>query len=157
MAKLKYGDLVKAGPHDAIVLYSLKKYGTNSDSDKYGIIKRHIGESAPHDENDLLLIKKGCHCRIDDWVKEIEADRLIKSDLDWIFENGEDVITNMYHQSIETLGRYLGISNLWQEGDYYSYYNNSKEIIRLSRQFLLSGNKDLWLKLCENRNTLDRQ
>ena len=85
------------------------------------------------------------------WENDIEADRKQRSDLDWIFSHGREVIEQRYGASVQSLANCFGLTDLWgSHGEGYTYYITSLQTIEWASPFLLSGDKDGWLAVCKN-------
>jgi hypothetical protein len=72
------------------------------------------------------------------------------SNLDWIFNNGKEVLRRPSGASIEALARSIGINNLWgSHGEGFIYIMNSLAVIDLARKFLENNDKSGWLLFAE--------
>lgn len=160
--KFHNGDLVRVakdlgpmmshftGDCEAIVQYSYAdKYG-GSNTDSYGLHLKGHGEVAWYHEWQLALIESGRGDLLKQWKDEEAADDAQKSDLDWIFAHGQEVIEKGYGASVEALAACFGLTNLWgSRGEGVVYYANAMATIRAATPFLAIGDKAAYLKTCE--------
>ena len=161
--KYKNGDLVRIaddlGPTmrhfrssaDAIILYSYNdKFGCG-DTDNYALHIKDSGFHAWYKEHQLTLIEKNRLDLLDEWEREEKEYEEKVSDLDWIFENGSDVLKGAHGSSIQALAECLGVGNLWgSHGEGIDYYFNSIKVLSIAEPFLREGDKAGWLKFCED-------
>lgn len=139
---------------DAIVIGSYADQYGGSDITSYTLHIKGSGENSWYYENQLELIEPHKLDLLDTWKKEEQKEIDQKSDLDWIFANGEDVIKNPHGSSISALASCLGIANLWgSHGEGIVYYENSLRILKAAAPFLLTGSKKEWLEICEEYKT----
>ncbi len=137
---------------EAIVMgsYADKYGGTNTSS--YTIYMQGRGSVSWYDETQLNLIHADKLDLLKEWT---DADKLksdMESNIDWIFSHGKEVLVHASEASVTTLADGLGI-NLWgSRGEGIVYYENALSTLELAKPFLLSGDKDGWLKyITENR------
>ena len=163
MQKFKKGDHVKIADDlgatmshftsgvEAIVQYSYAdKFGGNN-TNSYSLYIKNLGSSSWYYESQLTLIEANRHDLLEKWKKEAEEDRKQKSDINWIFENGKEVIENCYGDSIETLGERLGYTNLWgSKGEGFVYYQNAIAILNFSTPFLDESDLSGFLEEAKN-------
>jgi hypothetical protein len=163
MQKFKTGDFVRIakdlGPlmkHfqadcDAIVMYSYNdKYG-GGDTKSYCLYLRGRGTSSWYSEEQLNLIEPNRIDLLKQWESEEEKDRKIKSDLDWIFENGDEVLTKPHGASVAALAKCFGLTNLWgSRGEGVTYLHNIMTTLGLAESFLKEGDKEGWLEIAES-------
>ena len=142
---------------EAIVMYSYKdEYGGN-DNETYCLYIKEEGEVSWYYEHQLILIKKKQLALLSKWKKEMKNESDLKKNIDWIFKNGEKVITCPHGSSIETLASHLGINNLWgSRGEGIVYSQNALRVINLAKPYLKKNDKKGWLKLCnkEGKNAI---
>ena len=131
---------------EAIVIGSYKdKYGGNDDKSYILHIKGH-GEVSWYYEHQLVLIKSGQESLLKEWDDEEKADAKIKSDIDWIFANGKEVLKKGHGVSIGSLAKQMGI-NLWgNHGEGVDWYINAMTVMKFSKPYLEKGDKEGWLK-----------
>ena len=162
MQKFHKGDLVRIAKDlgrgmshftsdvDAIVIgsYSDEYGGDNTSS--YTLHLKGSGKCSWYKEHQLSLIE---HNRMDilkQWEDEEEAECKLKSDRDWIFTHGEDVLKSTYDASVQALASCFGLDNLWgSRGEGFVWYQNAMQTMEIAKPFLEGGDKDGWLKLCE--------
>jgi len=135
---------------EAIVLgtYSELCYGTDIES--YSLYIKGRGDVSWYKENQLILIEVNRGDLLEKWKKEEKEERDIKSDLDWIFANSEEVLEDFPEASISKLASCFGLTNLWgASGEGFIYYQNFINTIETAKPFLLNKDKLGWLEFCE--------
>ena len=157
--KFKKGDLVRIakdlGPSmshfqsdcDAIIIgsYADKYRGDNTDS--YTLHLKGRGQVSWYEEHQLTLIKPNCIDLLRQWEAAEAAEFTMRSNLDWIFSHGEEVLDNKYGASVGALAACFGVTNLWgRRGEGITYYSNMMETLLLAKPFLQSEDKVGWLK-----------
>lgn len=128
---------------DAVVLYSYSsEYGGDSEHAKnsYGVMFCDIGsECAWYEGQQFEFLYHGGEAKI----KEIEAARearvLVESDLEWIVKNWSTFGDSVPGACFSTLGRLIGINNLWPSGEGYEYAMNASFIYKCFNDVLLTG------------------
>jgi hypothetical protein len=133
---------------EAIVIASYKDQfgGTPSDRHQYTIHIKGSGEVSWYNEAQLELIGHNPQL-LKQWEDEAAKEIAIKSDLDWIFANGPDVVIRSHGSTIATLGRDLGITDLWgSRGEGVTYFANCRAVLILAAPFLKAKDKAGWLK-----------
>ena len=162
MQKFQKGDWVRVakdlGPHmrhftgdcEAIVIGSYAdQYGGNS-RDIFTLHLKGRGKSAWYFDSQLTLIESGRLDKLQAWEEEVEAERKQKSDLDWIFANGNAVIKRPHGASIQALANCFGLTNLWgRNGEGITYYSNAIATLDMAAPYLNAGDKAGWLARCE--------
>lgn len=153
--KFKRGDLVRIAKdlgssmahfesdQDAIVMHG----GSNK---QYGLMFENGRTAAWYYEHQLTFIEHVGEERIKE-IKELKEKRQeIESDLDWIFANGEQVLKGASGSSIHALGACFGLTDLWgANGEGFTYYTRSMQVLTLAHTFLVSGDKEGWLAFCK--------
>lgn len=136
---------------EAIVIASYSdQFGVKDSGGDYTLHIKGQGEVSWFCEKSLILIEYGRIYLLEAWEAEKETERKEKADIDWIFTNGDDVITNPHGASIETLAECFGMTNLWgKHGEGFIYYQNAMATLGMAAPFLKSGDKEGWLELCE--------
>ncbi len=125
---------------DAIVTYC--------DADNYTLYIKGRGETSWYNSDNVIFIKHDAKDVLEAWKKEIEIEQIQKSDLDWIFSHGEEVIKNPSGYSLQALATSIGLGSLWgNNGEGITYYTRSMQIYQLAKPFLIAGNKEGWLSL----------
>lgn len=162
MQKFQRGDLVRVakdlGPHmshftadcEAIVIGSYADQYGDSDTKSYTLHLKDRGESSWYEEQQLTLIESGRLDKLKQWQDEQESERKKKSDLDWIFSHGQEVLDKPHGASIQALANCFGLTNLWgSHGEGFVYYENAMGVLGLAAAYLKAGDKDGWLAHCE--------
>ncbi len=133
---------------NAIVIEASK----TQDYYKYGLHVRGHGESWWYSEGDLSLVESNCEDMRSQWKADEDAEAKRKGDIDWIFANGQDVLNGAHGATMSTLGRCVGLNNLWgSRGEGITYYTNARAVLLHAKPFLEAGDKDGWLKYCKDR------
>ena len=136
---------------DAIVIGSYQaQYGGQNASDYTLFLKGH-GRVSWYHESQMELIQRGRNDLLDLWQSEMDADDKLKSDLDWIFAHGPEVLERASGASVAALGKCLGITNLWgSHGEGLAYYENSLRVLSIAGPHLAAKDKDGFLELCKS-------
>lgn len=142
--------------HEAIVMYSYKdKYGGDTDGKhEYCVYIKGMGEVSWYESDQLTLIRNNGKDILKTWKAEAKTKHDQESDLDWIFENGPDIIDDMTGSSIEALAKCLGLTSndLWGGyGEGFVYSQNAGRVFNVAKPYLLTKDKEGWLKYCEQR------
>lgn len=161
MQKFHKGDLVRVakdlGPSmshftadcDAIVIGSYNDQYGGGNTDSYTIHIKGRGQTAWYYENQLTLIESGRMDKLKEWEAEREAEIKEKSDLDWVFSHGDEVLERPHGASVQALANCFGLTNLWgSRGEGFVYYENSIVTLAMAEPFLKSGDKAGWLAHC---------
>ena len=136
---------------EAIVMYSYADKYSGDNTGDYSLYFKGGRTSAWYEECQLTLIRAGQKDLYDQWHTESLEDKKQKSNLDWIFDNGELVLTSASGASIEALAGCLGlaIKDIWgPHGEGVHYYINSMKLLSIASSFLVSGDKKGWLEYC---------
>jgi hypothetical protein len=135
---------------EAIVIGSYAdKYGGGNTS-SYTIHIKDRGEISWYYESQLELITPDKLDLLEEWEvkKQEESDK--KSDLDWIFTHGDEVLDNPHGASIQTLANCFGLMNLWgSRGEGVTYFSNSRRTLDLASPWLKKNDKQGWLNFCD--------
>ena len=135
---------------DAIVIGSYNDQYGGGDTTSYTLHLKGSGQCSWYYEDQLELIERNRCDLLDAWEAEKEAERKQKSDIDWIFEHGPEVLKSAHGATIETLGRGVGITNLWgSHGEGLAYYENAMTIMAVAGPFLEKKDKAGWLAFCQ--------
>lgn len=111
---------------------------------------KNQGEVAWFPARSLILIKKNALELLKKWKEEMRLEIEQKSDLDWIFANGEKVINYGFGASMEALAKCFGVDNLWgNHGEGFEYFENASLTLYIAKPFLEKRDKEGWLKFCE--------
>lgn len=117
----------------------------HSGGTQYGLYLEHKGYSAWYRDEDLTLIANDQEALLKEWEATRQARALQQSDLDWIFLNGNVLLTEFPGPSIEALAKTLGITNLWgAHGEGFTYYVNAMTIIDAAAPYLKTGDRAGW-------------
>lgn len=136
---------------DAIVLGSYADEYGGSNHDSFSLFIKDRGPVAWYYSRQLTLIESGRLDMLTAWEDAAQAEQVKKSDLDWIFSNGSEVVAHPHGASIAALARCMGLDNLWgSHGEGITYYENAKATLMLATPYLLSGDKDGWLHACRD-------
>lgn len=162
MQKFQKGDWVRVakdlGPHmshftadcEAIVIGSYADQYGGSDTKSYTLHLKGRGECSWYEEQQLTLIESGRLDKLKQWQDEQEAERKQKSDLDWIFSHGPEVLEKPHGASVKALAECFGLTNLWgSRGEGFVYYENAMGTLGIAAAFLKANDKDGWLAHCE--------
>ena len=140
---------------EAIIIGSYADQCGGNDTKNYTLHIKGHGESSWHHEHQLTLIKKNCMDKLEQWESEDATEKKQKSDLDWIFANGHEVIKQRHSASIESLANCFGFVNLWgSQGEGLIYYRNTTVTLSMAEPFLKSGDKAGWLEYANKRRTV---
>lgn len=135
---------------EAIVIGSYAdQYGGNN-TKSYTLHLKDRGECSWYEEQQLTMIESGRLDKLKHWQDEQEAERKQKSDLDWIFSHGPQVLDEPDGASIQALANCFGLTNLWgSHGEGFVYYENVMGTLALAAAYLKAGDKDGWLAHCK--------
>ncbi len=98
---------------DAVVLGSYADQFGGSMAKSYTLHLKGRGETSWYEEHQLTLIKHNQKDLLDQWVEKRDKEIEIKSDLDWIFKHGNEVLKTPHDASITALAACFGLTNLW--------------------------------------------
>lgn len=117
---------------------------------QYGLYIKNEGYTSWYYESQLTLIKRNCYELLLDWKEEQYVKDKLHSDLDWIFENGKEVLNKGYSASLTALGKNFGMDSLWgNNGEGITYFTRSMQVMEFTKPFLETGDKKGFLKLCQ--------
>lgn len=135
---------------EAIVIGSFKdKYG-GSDTGSYTLHLKDGGRTSWYYENQLTLIEGGKLDKLKQWEDKADSEQKQKSNIDWIFSNGVDVIANPHSASISALAKCFGVTNLWgSNGEGFVYYQNAMTTLAMAKPYIEAADKTGWLTHCE--------
>jgi hypothetical protein len=132
---------------EAIVIGSYADQYGGSNHNSYTLHIKDSGRCSWYYGQQLTLIERGRYDLLEQWEDEKERLHKQRSDLDWIFQNGPDVLGNMWGSSVEALGKCVGIQNLWgSHGEGIAYMENSFRVLSLAAPYLEKKDKDGWLQ-----------
>lgn len=134
---------------EAIVIGS---YGDEYGGNNHRELTIHIrgkGKTSWYYDHQLTLIEPNRMDRLRTWEAEKAAFDREKSDLDWIFSNGEEVEKNGYGASIAALAVCFGLDNLWgARGEGITYFENARLTLGIALPYLRTGDKAGYLSHC---------
>jgi hypothetical protein len=138
---------------EAIVIGSYAEQHGGSNTSSYTIHIKDRGQVSWYEEDQLTMIAPSRLDLLEQWEAEKAAEIKEKSDLDWIFANGREVLTNPHGSSVGALAGCFGLTNLWgTSGEYFVYYENMMRTLQMAYPFLFAGGKeakDGWLAFCD--------
>lgn len=134
---------------EAIVIGSYAdQYGGDNTTD-YTIYIKGSGQVSWYREHQLDLIMAGRIDLLEQWEAEAKKETDMKSDLDWIFSHGKEVLEGAHGATISALAECFGLTNLWgSRGEGITYYSNVMATLQMAKPYLEAGDKDGWLKHC---------
>jgi len=138
---------------EAIVIGSYAdQYGGGGRVDPtYTLYIKGLGRHSWYYESQLTLIAIRQIELLEQWVAEKQKVEDQQSDLDWIFANGKTVLESASGATVGALAKCLGVTNLWgPRGEGFTYYTNSRRVMNIAERYLRTGDKEGWLKLCED-------
>lgn len=139
---------------EAIVMYTYSEKFGGENIDSYCIHIKGNGQTSWYYECQLALIEEDRLDLLEQWEAEEKRESNMKSDLDWIFSNGKDVLASAHGATVEALAKCFGLTDLWgRNGEGMTYYSNAMTTLKLARPFLESGNKCEWLEFCKTIKT----
>lgn len=160
MQKFNKGDLVRIASDlgrsmshftsdcDAIVIGSYADQYGGRDTKSYTLHLKVCGESAWYYESQLTLIEANRPDILKEWEDAADTERRQKSDLDWIFAHGADVLKSPHGASLQALSSAIGMGNLWgSRGEGFDYAMNSARVMSIAAPYLERGDKAGWLSL----------
>lgn len=134
----------------AIVIGSYAdKYGRDND-DSYTLYIQGNGEVSWYYASQLTLIEKNRIDLLEEWKLEIEQERKLKGDLDWVFANGNEVLAAAHGASIQALADCFGLTNLWGNGEGITYHVNAMNTLAMAKPYLENNDKAGWIAHCKN-------
>jgi len=135
---------------EAIVKYTYSQKFGGDNIDSYCLFIKDHGETSWYHEHQLTLIEENRSDLLEIWEKEKEDEIKLKSDIDWIFDNGPVVADSPHGASVSTLASCFGLTNLWgSNGEGITYYTNSMGTLQIAKPFLLKKDKKGWLERCK--------
>ena len=139
-----------AGKEGIIIASYSDQFGKPGNGGDYTIHIKGQGEVSWFPEIALTLIESERIDKLEEWENTAEAERKEKSDIDWIFSHGKEVIEKPHVASIATLAECFGLTELWgNRGEGFVYYQNAMMTLALASPFLDGGDKSGWLARCE--------
>lgn len=83
------------------------------------------------------------------WREQEKADYERESDLDYIFSMGQRVLVRPNQANIDALARCIYPVDLAPSTEAYHQWMRAVDILRAAHRYLLRGDKEGWLKACE--------
>jgi len=135
---------------EAIVMYTYAERYWGDNHKSYCIYIKGRGQVSWYYEHQLELIETGRLDLLEAWENEVKQEADMKSDLDWIFNNGKDVLEGAHGATVEALAKCFGLTNLWgSRGEGVTYYYNSLATLEMAKPYLEKGDKEGWLNHCK--------
>lgn len=123
-------------------------YGGSSNS--YSVFREGLGEMAWMYDSEMELVERNRPDILEKFKSEYKADVDKKSNLDWIFSNGNEVLEKNYGASIQALANCFGMTNLWgRSGEGVEWIENARKTMEFAYPFLLIGDKEMYLEFCK--------
>lgn len=133
---------------DAIIVGSYKDRYGGSNVDSYTVCFQDTGQCSWYHTHQLELLEAGRVDLLKKWEDDLEASRKILSNLDWIFDHGQDVVKEPKGASVQALFSAIGGGSLWgRNGEGINYFENSAKTMFLAEPYLVAGDKAGWLAL----------
>ena len=137
---------------DAIIIGSYADQFGGEDVKSYTIYIKGSGETSWYNEHQLELIEENRSDLLENWKKEKKKENDLHSNLDWIFENGQQVLKSADGATVSSLAKCLGVDNLWgSNGEGFVYYQNAMNILSIAKPYLEKNDKNGWLKFVEEK------
>jgi hypothetical protein len=155
-------DLVPAMSHfdadcEAIVIGSYADQYGGDNHNSYTLYLKGGGKTSWYDGEQLTLIEANQTSKLKAWEEEVEAERKQKSDLDWIFSHGDEVLMGPHGATVQALANCFGLTNLWGDrGEGITYSYNTAYTMALAEPYLKNSDKAGWLEACEKFNNHKR-
>lgn len=139
---------------EAIIIGSYADQYGGKDTKSYTIHIKGHGQVSWYREHQLSLIKSDRIDLLGEWEDKAKIKAEREGDIDWIFANGEEVLSSASGATVGTLAGCFGLTNLWgTRGEGYIYHQNAMGTMRLARPFLEKGDKAGWLEKCSQMTT----
>lgn len=140
---------------EAIVIGSYADQYGGTDTKSYTLHIKNSGQTSWYDECQLTLIEPGRVDLLDEWEAAQQSEKKLKSDLDWIFEHGPEVLESPHGASIQALADCFGLTDLWgSRGEGFDLWRNSRQTLLLAKPYLVNNDKKGWVNLCESAKAL---
>jgi len=148
-------DLGKSMSHftndcEAIVMYTYAEKYWGDDHKSYCLHIKGRGKSSWYYEHQLELIEANRLDLLEEWEREAKEEADMKSDLDWIFAHGKEVLESAHGATVSALAKCFGLTDLWGgRGEGITYYSNAISTLTMAKPFLEAGDKEGWLNHCK--------
>lgn len=131
---------------DAIVIGSYADQYSGNDRNSYTLHIKGRGKSSWYYGEQLTLIERNRIDLLKQWEREKIEEAHRHANLDWIFENGHEVLKRASGATVRSLADCVGVGDLWgSHGEGMAYYENSLRVLHVAKPFLLSKDKAGWL------------
>ena len=142
---------------DAIVIGSYSDQYGGTDFDLYTLHIKGMGQVSWYYASQLSLIEAGRNDLLAAWESQQRTEHDQKSDLDWIFAHGPEVVRSPQDATVESLARCMGITNLWgSSGEGFVYFMNCLNVMAAAKTFLMSGDKHGWLAFTNEAKRMEK-
>lgn len=143
---------------EAIVVGSYADQFGGQNTKDYTIRLKDQGEVSWYHEHQLTLIAASRTDLLREWEDEEATFVKEKSNLDWIFSHGAEVINDPSGASAQALADCFGLTSLWGSwGEGFIYYENKLRTMALAQPFLAKGDKVGWLKFCADNEIVRKR
>lgn len=116
----------------------------------YGLFLEGHGKHWWYEDEHLTLIEHNRADLLAEWEDAQEKELEQQSDLDWIFQNGPELVESCPGASVQTLGACLGVRNMWGScGEGMTFYMNAMAVLDVARPYLKERDKQGFLDRCE--------
>lgn len=135
---------------DAIIIGSYADQYGGKNRDSFTIFIKGSGKISWYYGSQLALIESNRKDLLAAWQEESDDEHKKKSDLDWIFSNGKEVLKHPNCASVQALADCFGLTNLWgRRGEGFVCYQNMLETLQMAEPFLEASDKAGWLEHCK--------
>jgi len=111
---------------EAIIIASYDDQYGGGNTDSYTIHVKGGGQTSWYYEHQLELIEANRLDLLEQWEIAAKNEADIKSDLDWIFSHGKEVLEGAHSATVAALAECFGLTNLWgARGEGIDYYANT--------------------------------
>ena len=148
-------DLGKSMSHfdndcEAIVMYTYAEKYWGYGHKSYCLHIKGRGQSSWYYEQQLELIEANRLDLLEKWEREAKEEADMKSDLDWIFAHGKEVLEGAHGDTVSALAKCFGLTDLWgSRGEGITYYSNAMTTLAMAKPFLEAGDKEDWINHCK--------
>jgi hypothetical protein len=120
----------------------------------YELYLKGRGPCAWYKHNQLTLLEHNRKDLLEQWENEANNLEKIQSNIDWIFENGPTFEKGIPRTCVETLARYLGITNMWgSHGEGFVWYQNAFMTFTIAKPFLMNKDKQGYIEAATKFNS----
>jgi hypothetical protein len=138
---------------EAIIIGSYADQYPQYDSgnvNQFSLFIKGRGEVSWYHVSQLTLIEAERIDLLEQWKAEKATEIKEKSDLDWIFSHGQEVIDNPHGSSIAALAACFGLINMWgSRGEGFVWQQNAMGTMAIATPYLEKGDKAGWLENCQ--------